>query len=248
MEVQTTNRRDDLNSYHQNGYIVSERRLDLIWVSELAEEIERIHRDFLNLKSTCTHLVSLGEWCIKNPHLVSDKIRQFFFSNHCAEICRSLIGVDVDFYWATTGHKPPLKGRAFPWHQDSGYGQGPLEYVTLWTALDDVDEENGCIWVIPGSHKNGILEHEFRKSHEGDYGGVFLKDCPPNFSNAVPVRLLAGQTVCLDSKVIHETRLNRSLRLRRSLISAYAHPSAFANVELGSNELSAAFLRKGVKE
>jgi ectoine hydroxylase-related dioxygenase (phytanoyl-CoA dioxygenase family) len=51
----------------------------------------------------------------------------------------------------------------FPWHQDEG--NEPVEPalgVTVWIALDDMTLENGCIWVVPQSHKQGHLPHEAR--------------------------------------------------------------------------------------
>src|SRR5208337_4412923 len=48
----------------------------------------------------------------------------------------------------------------FPWHQDNGYvAIEPATNVTIWAALDDVDERNGCVWVVPGSHAKGLLDH-----------------------------------------------------------------------------------------
>src|SRR5262249_2948821 len=59
--------------------------------------------------------------------------------------------------------KPPGKGRAVPWHEDSAYWKGmlePQEVVTVWLAIDQSARENGCMRVIPGSHSHGFSEYE----------------------------------------------------------------------------------------
>ena len=54
-----------------------------------------------------------------------------------------------------------LGEKEFPWHQDDGYTPvAPSPYLTLWLALNDATEDNGCIWVLPGSHKCGLVEHK----------------------------------------------------------------------------------------
>jgi len=232
-----------VNSFKANGFVVLKGIQDSAQIAKLAVEVDRVHSEFDMHKKLHTDLIKLGEWCIKNPQLVSSDINNFFFSEIFRETCLGLVGNDVDFYWATTANKPPSKGRAFPWHQDSGYGKGPLDYLTCWVALDDVDEENGCLWAIPGSHKLDIFPHEFRKSSDTDYGGVFLKDAPLDIERAIPIRLKAGQIACFHSKLIHETRENRSLRRRRGLISAYAATSAIVGHSLGPNELPQILVR-----
>jgi ectoine hydroxylase-related dioxygenase (phytanoyl-CoA dioxygenase family) len=66
-------------------------------------------------------------------------------------------------------YKEPGQTAATPWHQDYSYAQMPFtpagaaipadEYVQFWLALDDVDEENGCMHFIPGAHRQPLLPH-----------------------------------------------------------------------------------------
>jgi ectoine hydroxylase-related dioxygenase (phytanoyl-CoA dioxygenase family) len=137
------------------------------------------------------------------------------------QICKDLIEESVDLYWCGTAHKPPLTGKEFPWHQDSGYGGGPAEFLSCWTALDNVDEDNGCFWVIPGSHLNGILPHEMKMEDEKNYAGGFLVETPKDEEIAVPIRLRAGEMICFSSKLIHKTKCNISSRKRRGIIASY---------------------------
>jgi ectoine hydroxylase-related dioxygenase (phytanoyl-CoA dioxygenase family) len=153
------------------------------------------------------------------------------------QICLELIGEDVDLYWCGTAHKPPLVGKAFPWHQDAGYGGGPADFITCWTALDDVDEDNGCFWVIPGSHRNNIGPHELRKSDLKNYAGAFLVESPIDHELAIPIRLRAGEMICFSSKLIHETRRNLTPRKRRAIIASYVDSFLLKGHELPTKVL-----------
>jgi len=77
------------------------------------------------------------------------------------EICAWHYGAhaDISAFRAMFMNKPARKGTLLPWHQDGGEGWGldrdPL--ATLWTALDPATVSNGCVQIIPGSHKLGLL-------------------------------------------------------------------------------------------
>ncbi|MFZ4617836.1 MAG: phytanoyl-CoA dioxygenase family protein, partial [Rectinemataceae bacterium] len=58
--------------------------------------------------------------------------------------------------------KPPGGSLPVPWQEDSNYWKGilePMEVVTVWLALDDSDEGNICMYVIPRTHDNGFSEY-----------------------------------------------------------------------------------------
>lgn len=54
-------------------------------------------------------------------------------------------------------YKPPKVGGPTSWHQDHPYWPiiQPADLISAWVALEDADEENGCMWMVPGSHKWG---------------------------------------------------------------------------------------------
>ena len=78
------------------------------------------------------------------------------------DLTQKLIGDQVSIYRAMFMNKPPQNGTHLPYHHDGGSGWGLSSYranqfVTVWTAIDDAHIENGCVQVIPGSHKLGFL-------------------------------------------------------------------------------------------
>jgi len=72
---------------------------------------------------------------------------------------RNLIGDDLLLFRSTLMLKPAFHGSAHAWHQDSAYWpMDPPSLVTVSMALTESTPENGCIQVIPGSHKWGMQE------------------------------------------------------------------------------------------
>lgn len=78
----------------------------------------------------------------------------------------------------------------FGWHQDNGYGElDPYNAVSCLTALDDVDEGNGCLWVVPRSHERGQLSS---LTAEEKARGVAIPEPTVDMASAVPVLMQAG--------------------------------------------------------
>ena len=86
-----------------------------------------------------------------------ENIRAFVKRPEFVAIAVQMLGPDIDLYWNQSVFKGPEGTKEFPWHQDDGYTPvEPSPYLTLWLAVNDATEENGCISVLPGSHKQGI--------------------------------------------------------------------------------------------
>lgn len=113
-------------------------------------------------------------------------------------------------------NKPPATQHATPPHQDNFYFcLKPPQVLTMWLALDDVDEENGCLRYVPGSHLRGIRPHS-RTSTLGfsqgisDYGDV-------DRSMEVPIAATPGDVLIHHGNTIHRADANQSsVRHRRS--------------------------------
>jgi len=119
-------------------------------------------------------------------------------------------------------------GGTFPWHQDNGYGKIlPDNNVTVWFALEDVTEDNGCVWVAPGSHKKGLVPH-IKKSEESWYIEVDVE------GNGVPATLKAGEAVLFSGYTLHRSLTNRTDKPRLGFFLEYCDADA---VDAGSNNI-----------
>lgn len=115
-------------------------------------------------------------------------------------------------------NKPPGIGKPTPPHQDGYYFMlEPCEAVTMWFALDDVDEENGCVRYIPGSHREGMRTHG-RTATLGFSQGI--TDCPTADDQAREVAMHAhpGDLLVHHALTTHRADGNTSpTRTRRAL-------------------------------
>ena len=112
------------------------------------------------------------------------------------------------------------------WHQDVTYwGLQPPEAHTAWVAVDDSDPENGCMRVIPGSHKNGIATHG-ESAQEGNLLSI-NQEIPDEYvdkSNVVQLELKAGQISIHHGQTYHASNPNTSNRRRCGLVARFSPP------------------------
>jgi ectoine hydroxylase-related dioxygenase (phytanoyl-CoA dioxygenase family) len=130
-------------------------------------------------------------------------------------VLTDLIGPNVQLHHSKMLVKPPEQGAPFPMHQD--YPYFPHERHTVLAAsvhLDDTDEENGCLHVIPGSHKFGPLAAE---------GDAHTVDYPLESGTACPAA--AGDVLFFNYLTIHGSGVNRSPRTRRNVLFQYRDPA-----------------------
>ena len=112
------------------------------------------------------------------------------------------------------------------WHQDVTYwGLEPPYAITAWYAVDDSDVENGCMRVIPGSHRWGILEHG-KSATPGNLLSINqeVKSDELDDSQAVDLILKAGEISIHHGHLIHGSNPNRSNRRRCGLTLRYSPP------------------------
>lgn len=132
-----------------------------------------------------------------------------------------LLGLNSLYIW-----KPPKIGLGFPWHQDRWYTRPQFKTKTTvgtWTAIDPSDKENGCLYVIPGSHKKGILEHD---DLEGSQQQEFKLARGAKDEDGVAVELQPGSVIFFDNRILHKSADNNSERFRRCNVAHYMSAKA----------------------
>ncbi|HEY6598879.1 MAG TPA: phytanoyl-CoA dioxygenase family protein [Pseudomonadales bacterium] len=124
-------------------------------------------------------------------------------------------------YWGHIVHKPARHGAATPWHQDEAYWPPEHKYYALgaWTPLDDVYVENGCMWFVPKSHVESILEHR----HMNDDPAIAVLELVDEVdtSAAVPVPLPAGAISFHHPRTLHYAGPNTTGKARRAWANEY---------------------------
>lgn len=149
------------------------------------------------------------------------ELADFVFGDIFEDICRATVGEDALLFWEQFVVKGTSKSTrsAFSWHQDAGYVDGlPVpHYVNAWIALDDVNEENGTIYLLPYD-KAGTrdrVEHEVDDA-TGDRIGYFGDEA------GVPVNVPAGSIAVFSSTTFHRSGPNTTDRLRRAYALQFA--------------------------
>lgn len=131
-------------------------------------------------------------------------------------ITRRYIGEDVTIFRAMFMNKPAQQGTVLPWHQDVGEGWGldrnPI--ITVWTALDDASAANGCMQIVPGSHKLGVLNPQHFVTEADQARHIPEKE-------VVDLEVAAGEAILLHNLMFHRSGVNRTATPRRAFSTAY---------------------------
>lgn len=138
--------------------------------------------------------------------------RRYLQSSLIADIAQQLIGPDVSIYRSMFMNKPAGFGTLLPWHQDAGkqWGLNKDPEVTIWLALDPATKENGCVQIIPGSHKLGLLS-EWGHTITPEQEHAYCKN-----EDVVFCEMEAGEALVLHNLLLHRSNKNRSQQSRRA--------------------------------
>jgi len=142
----------------------------------------------------------------------------------CEEIAQLCRTDTVRIWHDQVQYKPPVSGGATGWHQDHPLWPiiQPADLVSAWVALDDAIIENGCMWMVPGSHKWGnhmkymASTKEFKPYHKQP---ELLPD--DAVVEAVPFEIKKGQVGYHHCLTWHGSPQNRSERKRRAIAVHY---------------------------
>jgi len=145
----------------------------------------------------------------------------------CRQITRRYIGEDVSVFRSMFMNKPANSGTVLPWHQDVGVGWGldRNPTTTVWTALDDATTATGCMQIVPGSHRLGVL-NEGHYTQEEDQAFHCADDKVMDFEAE------AGEAILIHNWLLHRSGVNGTDRPRRAFSVAYM-PAATTNVSTG---------------
>ncbi len=196
---------DQVSQYNEDGFIAPINVLSENEAGEVREEIERIEKDWPD------ELSGLGRNYV---HLISPVFDKIPHNSKILDAVESIIGKDILVCGTTLFIKNPDKKGFVSFHQDAKYiGLEPYNWVTGWLAVTDANEENGCMRMWKGSHKEDLQFHN-QKFNENNLltRGQTVENVP--LEKTSPVILKAGQLSLHHPKIIHGSGLNRSTERR----------------------------------
>ena len=168
---------------------------------------------------------------IQHLDLYSPLLHQVFHQGRPQQLAESLLEAEVVPKNLQYFNKPPLCGKPTPAHQDGFYFMlTPCEAVTLWVALDSVNEENGCVHYARASHRRGMRPHQ-RTSTLGFSQGIQPFPLATDIETQVPVPAEPGDLLAHHALTIHWAGGNQSAtRQRRALGWIYYSKEAMEDV------------------
>ena len=160
--------------------------------------------------------------CIHYPHKVSPAAREALSTPRVVDALRRVIGPNIKAMQSMLFIKSEGKpGQA--WHQDEYFIPTRDRSLTaVWIALDDATVENGCLWVLPGSHRRGVL-YPGREQHDPRFDCTTeAYDFPYRDDQAVPVAIPAGTALVFNGYLLHRSLENSGRHgYRRALANHY---------------------------
>jgi phytanoyl-CoA hydroxylase len=220
----------DVDTYHGNGFLVYADLFTGAEVEELRRETVALSRgergpvDGLSApdRALSDDDVLRSVLCIHFPHKLSSLMGAIMLHPRVVAVLTALIGPDVKAMQSMLFVKAEGKpGQA--WHQDEYFIPTRDRSLTaVWIALDDATTDNGCLWVLPGSHQRGVIYPE-KEIDDARF------DCtteayrfPYTDDEAVPVEIPAGGAVVFNGYLLHRSLPNRAPgSLRRALVNHY---------------------------
>ncbi|HCK11080.1 MAG TPA: phytanoyl-CoA dioxygenase family protein [Candidatus Latescibacteria bacterium] len=227
---------EQVDSYSRDGFLVIENALSPKEVEELRNDTVSICRgewgEVGNLPefgpNETDEEIQQQVLCIHQIHKISPIMHRYLAQRTMKDVLTSVIGPNVKCMQSMLFIKAAGKpGQA--WHQDETYIPTRDRSLTGgWIALDDATVENGCLYVIPGSHASGVLwpqrEHDDRRfdcAHE-------TYQFPYSDVDAIPVEVGAGAIVFFNGYLLHRSFPNHAESgFRRVLVNHYMSAESF---------------------
>jgi ectoine hydroxylase-related dioxygenase (phytanoyl-CoA dioxygenase family) len=198
--------------YEKDGYVIVRGAIDADLVREARDHVRWLiaRNPGVRPEQFHAHLAQSDPFWVR---LVSD--------DRLVDIAAEFIGPDVALFATHYICKPPKDGQPVLWHQDGSYWPlEPMEVVTLWLAVSDSIPENGCMRVIPGTHRMKLEEVQERKDVASVLGSSMDMRLVDE-SRAVHVVLKAGDVSIHHPNTVHGSEANTSDLWRMGLTIRY---------------------------
>jgi ectoine hydroxylase-related dioxygenase (phytanoyl-CoA dioxygenase family) len=231
---------EQVASYHEKGYLVVPNALSESEVEELRSVTEEMQQKANGLTSS-NNVYDIDEerstperaWLrrIKAPNRHHPFYEHLTLHEGILNILSRVLGPNIRLYGTKLNMKDAGAGEAVEWHQDwAFFPHTNDDILNVGIPIDDIDEDNGPLIVVPGSHKGPIYDHSA--------GGHFVGAIDPetsgaDFSQGEALVCKAGSITLHHVRSLHGSAINRSSKRRRLLLHIYSAADAWPVVGCG---------------
>lgn len=221
---------ENIQFYHDYGYLIAPGLLTKEEITELKKDTVKIFRGeygtiegmhpVMNIESDADILKKYV--AIHFPHKISPVIKNFLAEEKIVEVLKNVVSPNVKCMQSMLFVKGPNKpGQS--WHQDECFiPTRDKSLIGAWIAIDDATVENGCLWIIPGSHKAGYLMSRIANT-SNEYSDADTIDTSAWEDNEkIPVEVKSGSVVFFNGYLLHSSKRNKtSDNFRTALVNHY---------------------------
>ncbi|MEM7031853.1 MAG: phytanoyl-CoA dioxygenase family protein [Chloroflexota bacterium] len=213
----------EIQSFRRNGYLILHNVLPLAELATLNTEMEARYQ--ARLKDPEIALNEEKRNQIHGLGVDSERSQNLARDPRILALIEDLVQPGIALFSAKLISKGPHEpNNVCHWHQDEAYwhiySQSRCR-MSIWLPLQDTTKENGCLRVIPGTHRKGIIPHKPRSSR--DHGACRLSFLPGEreLPNTVYCEIPAGSVVLFSNKLCHSSLGNHTNQHRRAFILTY---------------------------
>lgn len=212
---------DQVDRYNDDGFLVPIRIFDAAEIAEI-----RTYCDGLLAKATAA---GWNSYELINWHKSCAGLHDLVTESRIIDIVQDLLGDTVILRHSHFFVKMPGDGKRVSWHQDMSYW--PLtksRVVTAWLAIDDSDEKNAAMQVIPGSHLTPRIPFVDSAASENNVLNQTVPNAEEYGRDPVTLKLRAGEVSLHSDLTLHSSEINHSNRRRCGLAMRFLSPDVKA--------------------
>lgn len=158
------------------------------------------------------------------PHWNDPELFRWVFAPEMLALVEPIIGPDIAVFACHFLQKPAEIGKRVPWHEDSAYWNGrlePIEVASITVSLESSTPENGCLRVIPGTHRHGYSDYDPLAEPGREIFPIEVKAEQRDESKAVDIVLAPNQASLHDARIIHGSAPNTGVLPRSAFTVRY---------------------------
>lgn len=223
---------DEVAAYQRDGFVIAQELYDqaqmLQWKHLLQSLLDQEREAQKDDPWDMTHS-GVRVWM---SDVIHPTLRAAMKDHHVTPILQQIIGPNVEFLSAKVVFKNQETSFASPWHQDWFYWEGATK-TSIWIAMDDATVANGCLKVIPGSHKKLFPKKVVRENafvNQIDAGD--LADL-----RETTLQAKRGDAIFFHDHLVHASHPNTAKTDRWSLISTYRDGSTKDSAEVWKSSM-----------